>query len=77
LLFLLVIIFANKNYQWFKCNWLGNISYEVYLTHNKLMQVYVAIVGTWIPFWALIFIIPIAFILRLINNTVMNFVKNQ
>jgi membrane-bound acyltransferase YfiQ involved in biofilm formation len=50
LLFLLVIIFANKNYQWFKCNWLGNISYEVYLTHNKLMQVYVAIVGTWIPF---------------------------
>jgi peptidoglycan/LPS O-acetylase OafA/YrhL len=64
LLFLLIIIFANKNYQWFKCNWLGNISYEVYLTHNKLMQVYVAIVGSWIPLWALIFIIPIAFILH-------------
>jgi peptidoglycan/LPS O-acetylase OafA/YrhL len=64
LLIILVIIFANKNYQWFKCNWLGNISYEVYLTHNKLMQVYVAIVGTWIPLWALIFIIPIAFILH-------------
>lgn len=70
LLGIIVAIFAGKDYPWFHCKWLGDISYEVYLCHAKVFVVYLTIIGTFETFHPLLlfFILPIAFVVNKLDT---------
>lgn len=68
-------LFVGHDVFWFKCNWLGNISYEVYLIHAKFFAIWTVIAGSFIPLWALIFVLPIAFVTNKVNTFILTTIK--
>lgn len=74
-LLFIVALFAGHDVCWFKCDWLGKISYEVYLTHAKVFTIWIILTGTFMPIWVLFVIFPIAFAINIINIKLLAFIK--
>lgn len=71
---LLVAVFTGRKIAWFRLDWLGKISYEVYLVHAKVFVIGGVFFGLALP-WILILILPISFVVYLMDNAVLSKIK--
>lgn len=75
ILLIIICLFTEIEIKWFKINWLGKISYEVYLSHAKVFLLYTIIASTNMTFWVLFSIIPISYVIYGIDNKILSKIK--